>query len=242
MNHEKSIETYKQFWWETPAGQFRQQVAHYAKSPDYCHFVFYDEFQELCLGGFALTHGNLTFLSDEQNICKSACLKQIYIRPENRGEGLFGAMMESLKMFAEENGVLLHFVAHHFKIDMPVIRNPEEYISWIDKEDINLQMEKNSDKDWHLSKRLYDTYQRMGFCNLTLDHADVHKAKWREMAFCSDPAATPEDVQNAIAGRTNCGEDRQTHTEQMNARNAVRRKQRKRLKKARRQNRSRKAA
>ena len=65
-------------------------------------------------------------------------------------------------------------------------------------------MEKDNQKEWHLSKKLSDSYQRMVFCNRTLDREDVSKDKWRHMAFCSAPsAAAAEDIQEAIADRTN---------------------------------------
>ncbi|MDB4557031.1 hypothetical protein N9Z96_00740 [bacterium] len=208
----------------------------YAKTPNDIHYIFYDDFEKISHGGFSLSHGQLNFLTDEQNINKTTKLMQIYIRPEARGEGLFRSIMETLKMFAEENGVLLHFVAHHFKIDMPIIRRPEEYGEWLSNEDVNLKMEKDNEKEWHLSKKLYNSYQRMGFCNLTLDREDVSKEKWRHMAFCSAPTAAAEDIQEAIADRTNCDENRMSHKEQMAHRNIGRKKQRKRLKDAIRRN------
>ena len=131
MLHKNSIEAYRKFWWDSPAGKFRQQMSAYAKTPNDIHYIFYDEFEKISHGDFSLSHGQLNFLTEEQNINKTTKLMQIYIRPEARGEGLFRSIMETLKMFAEENGVLLHFVAHHFKIDMPVIRRPEEYVEWL---------------------------------------------------------------------------------------------------------------
>jgi hypothetical protein len=37
----------------------------YAKIPNDIHYVFYDEFEKICHGGFSLAHGQLNFLTDE---------------------------------------------------------------------------------------------------------------------------------------------------------------------------------
>ena len=65
MLHKNSIEAYRKFWWDSTAGKFRQQMSAYAKIPNDIHYVFYDEFEKICHGGFSLAHGQLNFLTDE---------------------------------------------------------------------------------------------------------------------------------------------------------------------------------
>lgn len=206
----KDVDHLANTFWDSPAGSFIQQVSYYAKTPDNVNFVFWDDIERQCIGGFTITRGNLSFLTDEENYHHVCKLQNIFIKHNYRGSGLFRSFLEALKGFSEDHGVLLYFLARSFKLDMPTIRTPEEYVEWISTEDGGINMHHDHDKEWYLSRRLYDSYRRIGFCGFRIEKEDVEEEKWLSNTLCNDISNIKEDLRENIISRINCEENKET--------------------------------
>ena len=206
----KSVDYLADTFWQSPAGAFIQQTAYYAKTPDNVNFVFYDDIERQCIGGFTITRGNLSFLTDEENYHHTCKLQNIFIKKECRGSGLFRAFLEALKGFSEDHGVLLYFLARSFKLDMPTIRTPEEYVEWISSDEERIHMHSDNEAEWYLSRRLYDSYRRIGFCHFNIEKEDVEDPKWLENILCNDISNVKKEMRETIESRINCEENEST--------------------------------
>ncbi len=228
---------------ESPRGKFLEVTSYFCKTPDYTNYVFYDDIRQYCIGGFTLCAGNLSFLTDEENYLHCAKLQNIFIKEEARGGGIFGGLLEALKDFAEDNGVFLYMLARAFKLKMPVIKRPEEYIRWIQHHNDDIEMQGDKDTEWVQSKRLLDTYKRHGFCSFTAYKEDVSQEKWLENLICGGTDNVKPELQEVLTPLINCEDEPTTwkdHVLQMN--NEKRQRNKKRRKEIRRRNSSRKSA
>ena len=227
---------------ESPVGKFLQQTGYFCKTPDYTNFVFYDDINMICQGGFTLTHGNLSFLTDEENCHHTIKLQNIFIRKDSRGGGLFGSILDAVKDFAEDHGVFLYLLARSFKLDMPTIRRPEEYVEWIKHHNDDIEMVKNTDEEWVKSKLLLDTYKKYGFCSFDAEPEDVSKKKWLEQILCAGIDNVTPALQEILLPRIHCEDNPKTYREQMHELNKHRKKRNKKLQKYQKRFSSRKSA
>ncbi len=185
----------------SPSAKCREILNLTFKTPDYWHFIFYDDFENRLAGGCTLSTGNLTFLNDNENILHAIKIPQLFVANEYRGQGFFRVFCETLLDAADMSGTFIYLVARAYKLNMPTIQTPEAYLDWVDSEEHYMEMHKDSHYERNLSLNLKKAYRKFGFLPLKVDRKDCSKEFWTHQVLCNNPKNCCDDIKEALTDR-----------------------------------------
>lgn len=189
----------------SPRGRFLFLLSSYFKTPDQKHFSWYCPDQRRVMGVFTLGNGDFTFLSDDQCAYEVVHVWNIFFKEECKGSGLWRQMMEILKELAELTGVSIYFVAKAFRVNLPLIEKPEEFLAFIKTDYVKDYKDKDKEK-WY-SELLRRSYWKFGYCGLTVDDEYFSDDHWKRNALGYCPSTASDTMKRTFGERLTCDEE-----------------------------------
>lgn len=198
-----TINLYRDQLAESPSVKCREIIHLSFKAADEWHYVFFDEFEGALAGGFTLDVGDLSFFNDHENLLHTLKVHQVYIANEYRGAGFFRMFMECILSAADMTGAFIYLCCRPYKLNMPTIRDPMEYVKWIAGEDHYMAMHNDTHYERDKARELKEAYMKFGFLPLEVNRKDVSDEFWKGQILCSNPQKCHDDVKEALGDRVN---------------------------------------
>jgi hypothetical protein len=129
-------------------------------------------------GYFVLDRVRVAPLTQEDSVLHTRHLRCISTTQDLRGIGLWSTVLAKMIELADRYGVFLHAISYPFQMQMPSIANSEDFLQFIQNEDLYFKPLMSWARQKKASKDLLKKYLEVGFCRFRYPSGNGFHRRW----------------------------------------------------------------